>query len=126
MGDHPTAAAFREAFTSGDPADPDAFRAMLADDVVWHQIGGATINGADEVVATMSGLGEVDFNLDLHDVVSNDDHTVALMEVTISMGDESFNYRTAEIYHVADGKVTERWAFSDDSARISAFFDSLG
>jgi ketosteroid isomerase-like protein len=31
-------------------------------------------------------------------------------------------YRTAEIYHVADGKVTARWAFSDDTAAINEFF----
>jgi len=31
-------------------------------------------------------------------------------------------YRTAEIYHIRDGKVTARWAFSDDTAAINEFF----
>jgi ketosteroid isomerase-like protein len=35
---------------------------------------------------------------------------------------ERFVYRTAEIYHVRDGKVTARWAFSDDTDRINRFF----
>jgi len=38
------------------------------------------------------------------------------------MGDQTFSYRSAEIYHMRDGKVTERWAFSDDTAAINAFF----
>jgi hypothetical protein len=37
-------------------------------------------------------------------------------------GDDTFTYRTAEIMHVEDGKATERWAFSDDTAAIVAFF----
>jgi ketosteroid isomerase-like protein len=39
-----------------------------------------------------------------------------------AMGGTSFTYRTAEIYHVRDGKITARWAFSDDTARINEFF----
>ena len=38
------------------------------------------------------------------------------------MGDRTLTYRTAEIYHMRDGKVTERWAFSDDTQRIIDFF----
>ena len=83
MGDHPNAAKFREAFAASGGTDIDSFRAALADDVVWHTIGGDTIHGADEVVSGMSGLSEVDFQLDLHDVVANDNHMVALMEVSI-------------------------------------------
>jgi ketosteroid isomerase-like protein len=41
----------------------------------------------------------------------------------IGRGDASARtYRTAEIYHIRDGKVAERWAFSDDTAAITAFF----
>jgi ketosteroid isomerase-like protein len=31
-------------------------------------------------------------------------------------------YRTAEIMHFRDGKITARWAFSDDTAAINEFF----
>ena len=34
----------------------------------------------------------------------------------------SLVYRTAEIYHMRDGKISERWAFSDDTERINRFF----
>ena len=121
MGDHPNAAMFRESFTG----DVSEMRDALADDVVWHQIGGNTIHGADAVMEFITAMGDVDINLDLHDVVANDDHTIAMLNVTIGAGGDSFSYRTCEIYHVSDGKVTERWAFSDDTAAISEFFDQF-
>jgi ketosteroid isomerase-like protein len=68
----------------------------------------------------------VDFAIDVHDVVGNDEHVVGLIEATVGTGDGSFTYRTAEILHVKDGKVTERWAFSDDTQRIMEFFSSMG
>ena len=58
----------------------------------------------------------------LHDVVANDDHLVALVDATATRGDKTLNYRTAEIMHVRDGRVTERWAFSDDTAALVEFF----
>jgi ketosteroid isomerase-like protein len=68
----------------------------------------------------------VDFAIDVHDVVGSDEHVVGLIEATVGTGDGSFTYRTAEILHVKDGKVTERWAFSDDTQRIMEFFSSMG
>ncbi len=58
-------------------------------------------------------------------MVGNDEHVVGLIEATVNVGDRSFTYRTAEIAHVKDGKVTERWAFSDDTQRIIEFFASM-
>jgi ketosteroid isomerase-like protein len=54
--------------------------------------------------------------------VANDEHAVQLVTATARMGDRTLVYRTAEIYHMKDGKVTERWAFSDDTDRINRFF----
>lgn len=123
MTDHPNAAHIRERFGTGDPAEMVEW---LADDVVWHQIGGDTLHGKQSVIDSMSGIEDVDFSLDLHDVVANDDHTIALMQVSIGSGDEAFSYRTAEIYHINDdGKIAERWTFSDDTQAITDFFSQL-
>ena len=37
-------------------------------------------------------------------------------------GDASLDYNTAEIFHIRDGLISERWAFSDDTASIVGFF----
>jgi ketosteroid isomerase-like protein len=57
-----------------------------------------------------------------HDVLANDEHAIQLVTATATMGGRELVYRTAEIYHVRDGKVTERWAFSDETDRINRFF----
>ena len=44
------------------------------------------------------------------------------MDVTATRGGKTLEYRTAEIYHMKDGKITARWAFSDDTAQIVEFF----
>jgi ketosteroid isomerase-like protein len=109
-----------EAFNRGDI---QAFADLIADDVVWHQIGAETLNGKEAMVASMPG-GEVDWEItaDIHDVVANDEHTIALVDAHATRGDRKLDYRTAEIMHIRDGKVTERWAFSDDTQRIIDFF----
>jgi len=126
MGDHPNTAMFRqamEAFNSGDVA---GFTSALADDVVWHQIGGTTLNGRDAVTESFAGFAEIDFTGEVHDVVANDEHVVGLISAHVKAGDQEINYKTAEIMHVADGKVTERWSFSDDTQAVVGFFASLG
>jgi ketosteroid isomerase-like protein len=72
----------------------------------------------------MSGGADTDWDIsvELHDVVANDEHAVALVSATATRGGKTLSYRTAEIVHVRDGKVTERWAFSDDTQRIIEFF----
>lgn len=126
MGDHPNAALMRSAFEAFQGGNPGALGALLADDVVWHEIGAETLHGAAAVAESMSGLAGFDVEMSLHDVVGNDEHVVGLVEVTVKTDRGAFTYRTAEINHVADGKITERWAFSDDTAAIADFFSGAG
>jgi ketosteroid isomerase-like protein len=127
MEDHPNAALYRKAYDAFASGDLEAFGGTLADDVVWNTIGGETMHGAEAVADSMSGLAGLEIEISLHDAVANDDHVVGLVEVHVTAGDKEITYRTAEIHHVnADGKVTERWAFSDDTQAITDFFASLG
>ena len=126
MADHPNAAIFRSAFESFDSGDSEAFGAILAEDVVWHTIGGETMHGRDAVASSMSGMEGVEFGGSLHDVVGNDEHVIGLVEAHVKAGDDEISYRTAEIMHVEGGLVTERWAFSDDTEAIIDFFGRLG
>ena len=124
MSEHPNAAMARrglEAMRSGDMA---AMADMLADDVVWHEIGNPEpVRGKAALAARMnSAAADWSITADLHDVVANDDHTVVLAQATATRGGRTLTYRVAEIYHVRDGQITERWAFSDDTAAIAAFF----
>ena len=58
-------------------------------------------------------------------MVANDDHLIGLINAHVKVGDQEISYRTAEIMHMSDGKITERWAFSDDPQAIVEFFSQL-
>ena len=124
MADHSNAAALRQAqerfALSGEFM---SLADMVADDVVWHQIGSdEPIRGKQALMEYFSTVPTGAIRVDTHDVIANDEHGVALVTATATMGDRSLTYRTAEIYHMRDGKISERWAFSDDTQRIIEFF----
>ncbi len=124
MQEHPNARLAREALEGMSTGDLTGQMEFLADDVVWHEIGSdEPIRGKEALKERLAGLSQGGaITVDVHDVVANDEHTIALVTATATMGDRSLTYRTAEIMHVRDGKVTERWAFSDDTERINRFF----
>lgn len=125
MGEHPNVAIFRQAMEAFNAGDSAGFVDSLAADVVWHQIDGGTLDGRDAVMASMSGFADIDFTGEVHDVVANDDHLIGLINAHVKVGDQEISYRTAEIMHMSDGKITERWAFSDDPQAIVEFFSQL-
>jgi len=122
MAEHPNAALLRSAHEAWARGDVQAMAALLHEDVVWHEIGNPEpVRGRAAVAARAGGSG-FEVSGSLHDIVANDDHAVALVHAVARHGDRTLEYRTAEIYHVRDGRVVERWAFSDDTAAIVAFF----
>jgi uncharacterized protein len=122
MDEHPNAAMVRRMADAMKRGDVEALEAMLADDVVWHEIGRSQPTRGKAAMRDEMGGADYQITYELHDVVANDDHTIALGEATATRGDRTFTYRTAEIYHVRDGRIAERWAFSDDTGAIAAFF----
>ena len=125
MSDHPNAAIVRAAAAEMEQSgDLMGQMDLLADDVVWHEIGSAEpVRGKQALVERWSNMPEgATLTTETHDVLADDDHCIQLVTATATMGDQSLTYRTAEIYHMKDGKVTERWAFSDDTDRINTFF----
>ena len=125
MADHPNAAIVRAASEEIERSgDMMASMDLLSDDVVWHEIGrDEPIRGKQALMERFAGMPQGgSITTDTHDVLANDEHCIQLVTATATMGDQSLVYRTAEIYHMRDGKITERWAFSDDTERINAFF----
>lgn len=128
MADHPNAALVREAARKMEESGDMMSQAdLLADDVEWHEIGrDEPIRGKQALMERFQGMPEgASITTETHDIVGNDDHVVQLVTATATMGDKSLVYRTAEILHMKDGKVTARWAFSDDTDRINKFFGGM-
>jgi uncharacterized protein len=125
MADHPNAAKLRAASEAMEQSgDMMSQIDMLDDNVVWHEIGREEpIRGKQALAERFAGMPEgATIKTETHDIVANDEHTIVLVTATATMGGQELVYRTAEIYHMRDGKITERWAFSDDTERINRFF----
>ena len=122
---HPNAQLFRTAYEALSDGDASALREVLADDVVWHMVGDEEpIRGADAVAdAITADLGDVEFDGEIHDVLANDEHIVALVDATLRRGDEETSYRATEIAHVEDGHITERWSMVDDFEAMASFWE---
>ena len=101
---------------------PVAAAEYMADDVVWHYIGGSEPIRGKQAMAAAAGGQDWTIRAEVHDVVANDDHTIALVKAHAERAGRTLDHDTAEILHIKDGKCTERWAFSDDTARIVEFF----
>ena len=124
MEDHPNAALYRKVNQAVEAGDFSSYADHIADDVEWWEIGSdQPIRGKGALMERMQGMmGEGNIDIDLHDVIANDEHMVALVNAKVEREGRTLNYKTAEIYHVRDGMITHRWAFSDDTAAINEFF----
>jgi uncharacterized protein len=123
MSEHPNATVVREMSEAMFSGDPQGAASHLSDDIVWHVIGRADpYRGKAELAASMAAFAEAKITYENHDLLASDDHVIGLGTATATLNGRTLVYRTAEIYHVKDGKVTERWAFSDDTQAIIDFF----
>lgn len=119
MNEHPNAALYRRAFESGD------FTEAVSEDIEWWEIGSPEpVKGKEAFIEHRKESEETwDIHAELHDVVANDTHVIALIDATAADKDgKSIDYREAEILHVRDGKFTQRWALADDTGAIEKFF----
>jgi len=130
MADHPNAELVRKglgAFAKGDMA---AVGQLLAADIQWHVPGNNPLSGdykgKDEVFgffAKIADLSGGNFRLEVHDVVGNDEHVVALVRFSGSRPDgRTLEAPSAQVYHVRDGKAVEFWGMVEDQVKVDAFW----
>ncbi len=111
-------------------ADIAAIDALLSDDVVFHVPGShplsGTYAGKDEVfgyLAKVAGISESDDGgFDIHAVMADDEHAVALVTGTIEHGGVRFIRPTVHIFHINGKQVTEFWEASLDQHAEDAFW----
>ena len=92
---------------------------------MWHLPGAHPLAGehcgAEAVLAAMRGFdGSVE--LELHDVVGNDAHVVALLKARGERKGRTYNAMEADIFHVRDGLIAEFWSFSEDQNETDAYW----
>jgi uncharacterized protein len=126
---HPNEELVRRMYDARRRGDESAVRSILAPDVIWHDPYpppfGGDFSGTDAVVAWMFGPLENELEasgLELHDVVANDRHAVALVDWWAVLDGRRMDGREIGVYHVLDGRVTEVWFMTGDKQASDAFF----
>lgn len=126
---HRNAEIYRQLYDMFLKQDIAGAKELVADDVRWHEAGAPdAVVGKDAVLQRLS-LGEsLTADVDVHDILADDDHVVALITAHMRKpnGDD-ITYRAVEVAHMRDGKVTERWSFMDAVPDdVGRFFADLG
>ncbi len=125
---HPFAASLRSTFETwfenAEGGGLDALKEALAEDVVWHQAGDEEpLRGRDAVLEAVGrDMGDLTFDGEIHTVLADDEHAIALIQVSATRGDRRVSYGAADIVHHRDGKITERWTMVDDFPAVAAFW----
>ena len=121
MAEHPNIARIRDGYAAFAKGDFAVLTDLLAEDLVWHQGGRSQLagdyRGREAVFGYFAKLMEVtegSFHVDVHAVLADDEHGVALTVATASRGGRSMTANDADVMHLRDGKVTEFWTSSTD------------
>ena len=120
MAEHPNITLWRKGQEAFSRRDMDVVSEVFSEDVVYHFPGthrfAGDHTGMNSVVQFFVRLiSEANVQItEVHSVMADDDHVVALVRATANRGDEQLSFDQANIYHVADGKITEAWLLPAD------------
>jgi uncharacterized protein len=128
--EHPNAKLARESFAAMQRGDTQWMSDHLADDVVWHVGGNSKVSGEmrgkDTVLQMTTAATGGEGNIDIHDILASDDHTVILGTAHLVAPDgDRVDYKFVNVFHIEDGKVTEAWGMAENDAETDAFFDKF-
>ncbi|MGH9186710.1 MAG: nuclear transport factor 2 family protein, partial [Acidimicrobiales bacterium] len=62
------------------------------------------------------------YSPEIHDILANDEHTVALLHVTARRNAKTLDQDYALVLHIRDGQITEAWEVWTDEAAWDEFW----
>jgi ketosteroid isomerase-like protein len=123
---HPNEDLLRREYEAFARGDVDTLDDVFADDIVYHVPGANPFSGVYRGKEAVFGLFAEDrrasFTSEIHDVLANDRHAVALTVVHGEREGRILDDVTVHVVHVADGKITEAWFFPGDQAASDSFW----
>ena len=123
MDEHPNGALMRGFLEAFSARDVQAMETALDDDVTWHAPGTNRFSGqfrgrtaAMQRLAQMREAG-ISTDFDVHDVVANDEHAVALVHLHLEVADERrYDQPQVQVAHVREDRIVEFWTMNQDQA----------
>jgi ketosteroid isomerase-like protein len=129
MADHPNVELLRKGYQAYSGGDMETLNELFADDVEWHVAGRSQLagnyHGKDEVFALFGKIVELSggtARFEVHDVLANDEHGVALVTGSASREGRDFTGKDVHTFHIRDGKVVEFWDSPLDQYAIDEFW----
>jgi uncharacterized protein len=131
MSAQSNAAALRKGYDAFSRGDMDALRnELFSPDIVWHQGGrnqtSGDYRGVDAVLGLFSKLFQLTdgtFRVELHDVLTSDEHVVALAKTNGQRAGKTIQHgEYSHVCHFRDDKLTEAWIVNVDPYEIDEFF----
>jgi len=102
---------------------------FFAEDIRWHYPGrsplGGDYHGADQVARWLLLTYEAcwgSISVEVHDVIVNNQHAVALITVRAERQGRSLQDDTVQVFHLTDGKVAEVWTYPSDQYASDEFW----
>jgi len=126
---HPNEDLARKGYKAFSAGDMDTVRTLFADDIVWHLPGRNPLSGDYKGQGEVFGLFAKNmemtggtFRLEVHDVLANGEHIVAMVVATAQREGKRLEDRQVHVLHAKDGKITEFWAHPGDQYAIDEFW----
>ena len=126
---HPNEELVRRAFDAFAKGDVETLRELTDQDAVWHAPGRGPLagdyRGIDEILGFFAKVAELTggtFRADLHDVVANDEHAVAIYVARAEREGRTYENRNVLVQHIRNAKLVETWLLSDDQYAADEFF----
>jgi uncharacterized protein len=116
VAEHPNIELLRKGYEAFANADMATLNNLFADDMVWHEGGRSPLSGdykgKEQVfgfLAKLMELSEGTAKVDVHDILANDEHAVALATISATRKGQSWSGTDVHVFHMRDGKVREFW-----------------
>ena len=109
-----------EAFATDDVG---ATEAVFDDDVTWHEPGtnrfSGQFRGRTAMMQRLMQMRQAGLSsrFEVHDVVANEDHAVALVHLRLEVADgRRYEQPQVQVAHARDGRIVEFWTMNQDQA----------
>ncbi len=126
---HPNEELVRKGYKAFGSADMATLGELFADDIQWHTPGDNQLSGdfkgQQEVFGQFAKIAELtggNFSLDIHAVLADDEHAVALVVAKGEREGKKIEDPQVHVFHVKGGQVTEFWGHPTDQRAVDDFW----